>query len=99
MIDSANSTGFRSARLESAGRRNQEAMLISPPLLERIELRLRPGFARAGWKDDLVMASFVESFLNGPGDYVVAHTERPARSGTKGRVAGQSEDCAVEGHA
>jgi hypothetical protein len=48
MIDSANSTGFRSARLESAGRRNQEAMLISPPLLERIELRLRLGFARAG---------------------------------------------------
>lgn len=77
MIDCAISAGFRAARLESMGRRNQEAVLISRPLLGRIELRLRLGCAGAGWKDDVVMGSFVESFRYGPGDYVAAHTDAP----------------------
>lgn len=52
-------------------------MLISPPLLERIELCLRRGCAQAGWKSNFVMGSFVESYRYGPGDYVSPHTDAP----------------------
>jgi hypothetical protein len=77
LLDCANRAGFREAHLGSMGRRNQETVLIAAPLLERIARSLRRGCAEAGWKNDSLMGSFVESYRYGPGDYVAPHTDAP----------------------
>jgi hypothetical protein len=79
LIACAQSAGFRPARLESMGRRNQEAVIISPPVLERIELSLRAGCAQAGWTNNFVMGSWIESYRYGPGDYVAPHADASRR--------------------
>jgi hypothetical protein len=77
MIECANAAGFSTAHMEAMGRRNQEAVITSPPILELTGQSLQRGCATAGWRYSFLMGDWIESYRHGAGNYIAPHTDAP----------------------